>query len=198
MAKEDNTTMIIVVLVVVAALGYFYMQKKNKAGGAPLYGEQSLDEAVKAQREGMHPGLVYEGIDPTEGTPNKGSLTAWPNFDKIGLPIVGPMEIGGKIGDIDPERMASGVCQCDDRKCCYYAPFHTKRDRKEGGGAPRKCTDIHWGNTPEACEKVFDEYVRENERYNSNLAQRAYYAMHPRAAYKARVLQRARMARILS
>jgi hypothetical protein len=200
-AKENSTMMIVVVIAVVAGL---YLFMKNKSGGGGLGGPAgpggmgSLDEMIRAQRQGFvpRPGDQYEPVDPTEATPNLGTVSAWPNEDKMGVPI-----ISGSVDSMDPKEFdvsAAGTCQCSSTECCYYAPFYSKYGEKRGYGAPRKCTRVFWGDQVTACEKVVDEFQRENERFNSARAAISYLAYHPSAAYQAARLQRARYARALS
>lgn len=180
MADSDNTT--IFAVLGIAAVGVFmYMKSKGGGGyggaGAGDYGSM-LDEIVASQRQPFGPRVDYQGgatgpIDPTTGTRAQGVIS-WPLSDKFGVPIIGPS------ADFDDPRkfdkIAAGNCQCDGRLCCYWAPFYTKTGEKTGGGAARKCTEIFYGDSVTACEKVFDEYTRENAKYNAGVA-RAYNAM---------------------
>lgn len=194
MAEDKNMTMYIVIGIIALAAAYLFMSKKK---GAPFMNAGgTLDDLVAQQRQGIPfgPDVGYNPIDPTEAT-KPGSLAAWPNNEKIGLPI-----ISGSIDSMNQKEFdvsAAGACQCSDKECCYYAPFYDKYGEQRGYGNPRKCTRIYYGNTPEACEKAFDEYTRENARFNSARAAVSYYAFHPTAARSAARLQNARFARAM-
>ena len=131
--------------------------------------------------------LPLPGAGTTLAVPKGGALSSI-NPQKVGTPITGGINFEN-AGAFSP--LEAGNCQCDDRKCYYYAPFYAKYGEQAGYGPARKSTAVLWGDKVSACERLVAEHEMESYKFDQASSRMAYAMRSPNAARLARV----RMAR---
>ena len=138
-----------------------------------------------ALNSGLH--CHYQALVRHLATPKGGALSSI-NPQKVGTPITGGINFEN-AGAFSP--LEAGNCQCDDRKCYYYAPFYAKHGEQAGYGPARKSTAVLWGDKVSACERLVAEHEMESYKFDQASSRMAYAMRSPNAAR----LARARMAR---
>ena len=122
--------------------------------------------------------LPLPGAGTTLATPKGGALTSI-NPQKVGTPITGGINFEN-AGAFSP--LEAGNCQCDDKKCYYYAPFYAKYGEQAGYGPARKSTAVLWGDKVSACERLVAEHEMESYKFDQASSRMAYAMRSPNAA----------------